>query len=49
MYANILVGMQPTFRQVPPNVPRSTIATFRSANRRFTIVFPEPVPMTTRS
>ena len=46
---NILVGMQPTFRQVPPNVPRSTIATFQSANRRFTIVFPEPVPMITRS
>ena len=31
---NILVGMQPTFRQVPPNVPRSTIATFQSRNGR---------------
>jgi hypothetical protein len=30
-------------------VPRSTIATFQSANRRFTIVVPEPVPMITKS
>ena len=28
-YTNILVGMQPTFRHVPPNVPPSTMAMSR--------------------
>jgi hypothetical protein len=46
---NILVGMQPTFRQVPPKVPRSTIAVFQSANRPSRIEFPEPVPTITKS
>ena len=46
---NIFVGMQPTFRQVPPKTPCSTIATSRSANRSSTIELPEPVPMMTRS
>ena len=45
---NIFDGMQPTLRQVPPNVPRSTIAIFRSA-RNAGIAFPEPLPMMIRS
>ena len=45
---NILDGMQPTFRQVPPNVPRSTIAIFQS-DRYSGIEFPDPLPMMIRS
>src|SRR6188472_607995 len=41
--------MQPTLRQVPPNVPFSRIATLRSANRSSTIELPDPVPMIARS
>src|SRR3954447_10272853 len=41
--------MQPTFRQVPPNVPFSRSATVLSAKRSSTIELPEPVPMTARS
>jgi hypothetical protein len=35
--------MHPAFRQVPPNVSRSTIATFQPANRSSRIELPEPV------
>ncbi len=48
-WTNILVGMQPTLRQVPPNVPFSRMATFQSAKESSTIVLPEPEPMTARS
>src|SRR3954453_6931552 len=41
--------MQPTFRQVPPNVPFSRSATVLSAKRSSTIELPDPVPMTARS
>jgi hypothetical protein len=41
--------MQPTLRQVPPNRPRSTIATSQSSNSGPTIELPEPVPMIARS
>ncbi|MFC5121824.1 hypothetical protein ACFPN7_48520 [Amycolatopsis halotolerans] len=41
--------MQPTFRQVPPNTPFSTMAVRRSANSGPRIEFPDPVPMITRS
>ena len=46
---NILVGMQPTLRQVPPNVPCSTSATSRCSNRASRNELPEPEPMTIRS
>src|SRR4051794_16327616 len=46
---NIFVGMQPTFRQVPPNTPRSTIATRQPAKRSSRTELPEPVPTMTRS
>ena len=42
-------GMQPAFRQVPPNTPRSTIATSSPSNSSVRIELPEPVPMMTRS
>ena len=45
---NIFDGMHPTLRQVPPNVPRSMIATFQSA-RNSGIALPDPLPMTMRS
>jgi hypothetical protein len=41
--------MQPTFRQVPPKMPFSTMATRRSANRLSMIELPDPVPMTATS
>ena len=46
---NILVGMQPTLRQVPPKVPPSTIATSRPSSCGVSSEFPEPLPMMTRS
>ena len=46
---NIFVGMQPTLRQVPPNVPCSTSATSRCSNRASRNELPEPEPMTIRS
>ena len=46
---NILVGMQPTFRQVPPKVPPSTIATSRPSSSGISSELPEPLPMMTRS
>ena len=46
---NILVGMQPTLRQVPPKTPLSTRAMSRSANRSSGMELPEPEPMMTRS
>ena len=48
-YTNIFVGMQPTFRQVPPKVPFSTMAVFLPANPGPRIEFPDPVPTITRS
>ena len=46
---NILDGMHPTLRQVPPKTPCSMIATRQSLNLLVTIVLPEPVPITARS
>ncbi len=45
---NIFDGMQPTLRQVPPNVPRSTIAIFQS-DRKSGIALADPLPMMIRS
>ena len=43
------VGMQPTFRHVPPNVPPSTSATSSGANRASRNGLRRPEPMTMRS
>src|SRR5215203_4960467 len=41
--------MQPTLRQMPPNVPPSTMAIWRFASRRPGMVFADPLPMMHRS
>ncbi len=45
---NIFDGIQPTFRHVPPNVPRSTSAIFQSASDSG-MALPDPLPMMMRS
>ena len=47
--ANIFVGMQPTLRQVPPNVPPSTIPIDHESISGLTTELPEPEPTTSRS
>src|SRR5947209_18584030 len=41
--------MHPTFRQVPPKTPCSTMATRLPSNSGVTSELPEPVPMMARS
>ena len=41
--------MQPTFRQVPPNVPCSQMATLLASYRSSRMLLPDPVPMMVRS
>ena len=48
-YTNILVGMQPTLLQVPPNVDSSTIPMSRWRRDLSAIELPDPVPMMIRS
>src|SRR5690349_19777587 len=46
---SILVGMQPTLRQVPPNVPSSTMAMSSPSSSGGRSELPDPVPMMIRS
>lgn len=48
-YTCILVGINPTLRHVPPNAPSSISLTSRFSKRSSRMVFPDPLPMISRS